>query len=273
VHPMLAMGFDSATAAATTAAATAVQATAIRKRYGGVVALDGVDLAIRKGEVFGIIGPNGAGKSTLFDILCGIVQPTSGEVRLFGQAIAGLRSHEVARRGVARSFQRTAVFPDATVLENLLFARHTRSQGSVLGRILHSPAWKRDRELFEQKAHEILALTGLMADRDRPASVLAYGVQRRLAVGVALMTEPQLLFLDEPAAGMNDSEGAEFVELVRAVSRGLTVVIVEHDMTVIRALCDRCLAMADGTPMALGTPAEVLRHPQVVEAYLGAADE
>jgi branched-chain amino acid transport system ATP-binding protein len=251
----------------------AVCASGIVKTYGGIAALKGVDLEIRDGEVFGIIGPNGAGKSTLFDVLCGIIPPTAGEVRLFGQPISRMRPHEVAQLGVARSFQRTAVFPDATVIDNLLFACHRTTSHSVLGRLFDSRAVKRDRQAFEERAQEVLELTQLAADRDRPASVLAYGVQRRLAVGIALMADPKLMFLDEPAAGMDDHDSARFVELVRQVSPGRTIVVVEHDMTVIRALCHRCLAMVDGEPLTIGEPRDVLRDPRVVEAYLGADDE
>lgn len=251
----------------------AVDASAITKRYGGITALKGVDLTIKEGEILGIIGPNGAGKSTLFDVLCGIIQPTSGEVRLFGRSIRDMLPHEVARLGVARSFQRTAVFTEASVLENLRFACHQVSRHSVLGRLLHTKTWRRDFEEYETRAHEILQLTGLWSDRLRPASELAYGVQRRLAVGVALITDPKLLFLDEPAAGMDDHDSADFVELIKRIAPGRTVVIVEHDMAVIKNLCHRCLAMVDGKPLAQGTPLDVLRNPQVVEAYLGAEDE
>lgn len=256
--------------ASTTAA---VQASGITKHYGGIAALRGVDLEINEGEIFGIIGPNGAGKSTLFDVLCGIVPPTSGDVKLFGRAITGLAPHEVARQGVARSFQRTAVFPESRVEDNLLFACHQMARHSVLGRLLHSKTWREDVERFAQRTREVLELTGLWEDRNRLASVLAYGVQRRLAVGIALMTRPRLLFLDEPAAGMDDNDSAEFVELIRRVAPGRTVVVVEHDMAVIRALCHRCLAMVDGQPLTVGEPSQVLRHPQVVEAYLGAEDD
>lgn len=251
----------------------AIEATGIQKRYGGVVALNGVDIHIAQGEIFGIIGPNGAGKSTLFDVLCGIVQPTAGSVRILGRPISGLQPFQVSRMGVSRSFQRTAVFGEATVLENLLFARNAQGKNSFIGRLLHSETWRNDTAEFQKKAEEVLCLTGLTQDRDRPANVLAYGVQRRLAVGVALMSDPSILFLDEPAAGMNGKESEEFVDLVRRVSPNRTVVIVEHDMMVIKALCHRALVMVNGKPIALGEPAEVLRRQDVVDAYLGAEDE
>ncbi len=263
----------ASTGVAAGAVVSAVRARGVVKRYGGVVALAGVDLEIGTGEVFGIIGPNGAGKSTLFDVLCGITKPTEGEVFLFDRPVNDVPPHEIARQGVARSFQRTAVFGEATVRENLLFGRHAASSHSVLGRILHSAAWRRDRDAFEAKAREVLELTGLTEDQHRPANVLAYGVQRRLAVGIALMNDPRLLFLDEPAAGMNGKESADFVELVRAIEPGRTIVIVEHDMTVISALCRRTLVMVDGRPVTVGPPGEVFRHPEVIEAYLGADDE
>ena len=255
------------------AGSAVVEAAAITMRYGGITALKGVDLNINDGEIFGIIGPNGAGKSTLFDVLCGIIQPTSGDVRLFGRPIKEMRPHEVARLRVARSFQRTAVFAESSVLENLLFACHQISGHSVLGRLFHSKTWKRDLEEYESRSREVLELTGLWSDRDRSASVLAYGVQRRLAVGVALMMDPKLLFLDEPAAGMDDNDSADFVKLIHGIAPGRTIVIVEHDMTVIKALCHRCLAMVDGQTLVQGEPLAVLRHPKVVEAYLGAEDE
>lgn len=251
----------------------AVQVQKVKKSYGGIHALKGVDLAIKTGEIYGIIGSNGAGKSTMFDVMCGIVPPTSGQVALFGRSIAGLRPDQVAHMGVARTFQRTAVFPHATVMENLRFAFHQQCRHSVWGRLVHSKTWKLDEDALSTKAKQIAQITGLWEDRDRSASILAYGVQRRLAVAIALMSDPKLLFLDEPAAGMDDNDSEDFVHLIKQVAEGRTVVIVEHDMAVITALCHRCLAMVDGMPVVEGMPGEVLRHPKVVQAYLGGDDE
>lgn len=251
----------------------AIRADRVVKRYGGVVAVNGVSLSVEQGEVFGIIGPNGAGKSTLFDLLCGIIAPTAGRVEVLGRDIAGLNPAEVARGGVGRTFQRTAVFAEATVLDNLRFGHHARTHHSVLGRMAFSPAYRSDRAEFATAADAMLERTGLAAHRDRRAGTLAYGVQRRLAVGIALMADPTVLFLDEPAAGMNGRETADFIALVRAVAPGRTVVIVEHDMAVIKALCARALVMVDGRPVVMDAPERVFRHPDVVTAYLGADDD
>ena len=251
----------------------AVSARDITKRYGGVTALNGVSMDVQKGEIFGIIGPNGAGKSTLFDILCGITEPSSGSIRIMGTEIGGLAPHLIARSGVARTFQRTAVFAESTVLENLLFGRQTSFRHGVLGRIVGSSAYAEDQRAFQDLVEEVLALIGLDGERNRKAGVLAYGVQRRLAVGVALMSEPKIMFLDEPAAGMNGRETADFIALIRAIAPGRTILIVEHDMAVIRELCGRALVVVDGKPVVLDEPHHVLRHPEVVSAYLGTDDD
>jgi branched-chain amino acid transport system ATP-binding protein len=250
-----------------------VQATDIRKRYGGVVALDGVSLTVEEGEVFGIIGPNGAGKSTLIDVLCGITKPTSGQIEVLGHDVGTMTPHLVARAGVARTFQRTAVFGEATVYDNLRYGRHASFTHSVAGRIVGSSVYRREQAAFHHKAEEVLALSGLSDDRDRLGNVLAYGVQRRLAVAVALMSEPRVLFLDEPAAGMNGRETADFISLIETIAPGRTVVIVEHDMTVIKALCGRALVVVDGRPVVVDAPERVFKHAEVISAYLGAEDE
>jgi branched-chain amino acid transport system ATP-binding protein len=251
----------------------AVRATDIRKRYGGVVALDGVSLTVEQGEVFGIIGPNGAGKSTLFDVLCGITKPTSGRIEVLGHDVTRMSPHLVARAGVARTFQRTAVFGDATVYDNLLYGYHAGFGHSAIGRMLGSSRYRADMAAFRHKAEEVLTLSGLRDDRNRLANVLAYGVQRRLAVAVALMSDPQVLFLDEPAAGMNGRETADFIALIETIAPGRTVVIVEHDMTVIKALCGRALVVVDGRPVVIDVPDQVFKHPEVISAYLGADDD
>jgi len=250
-----------------------VSARDIVKRYGGVTALNGVSLDVREGEIFGIIGPNGAGKSTLFDILCGITVPSSGSVRIMGREIAGIPSHIIARSGVARTFQRTAVFSESTVLENLLYGRHTSFRHGVMGRILGSISYMRDEQSFLSRVEEVLTLIGLAGERSRKAGVLAYGVQRRLAIGIALMADPKIMFLDEPAAGMNGRETTDFIALIRAIAPSRTILIVEHDMAVIRQLCGRALVVVDGKPVVIDEPNHVLRYPEVVSAYLGTEDD
>ena len=249
--------------------APAVSAKNIVKRYGGVTALNGVSLDVQDGEIFGIIGPNGAGKSTLFDILCGITKPSSGSIRIMGAEIVGVPSHLVARAGVARTFQRTAVFAESPVRENLLFGRHTGFHHGVLGRIFASRPYLQDQAAFERRLDEVLNVTGMQGEQARQAGVLAYGVQRRLAVGIALMSDPRIMFLDEPAAGMNGRETADFIALIRAIAPGRTILIVEHDMAVIRQLCGRALVVVNGKPVVVDEPHRVLKHPEVISAYLG----
>ena len=251
----------------------AVEASGIEKHYGGVAALKGVDVRIREGSIFGLIGPNGAGKSTLFDILCGITKPTSGRVKVLGMDVAALSAHQVARRGVGRTFQRTAMFGEATVHENLLYASFGYMRHSVLQRLLRSPVWREDMAAFERKAGDALELCGLAGLSEQPASALAYGTQRRLAVAIMLMNDPKIIFLDEPVAGMNEAETAEFIRLLRLTAEGRTIVIVEHDMAAIGAICDEVMAMVDGRAVVTDTAEHALKHPEVIAAYLGVDDD
>ncbi|MBS7701399.1 MULTISPECIES: ABC transporter ATP-binding protein [unclassified Chelatococcus] len=250
----------------------AVEASGIEKHYGGVKALKGVDVRIPDGSIFGLIGPNGAGKSTMFDIMCGITKPTSGKVSVLGMDVVALPAHAVARSGVGRSFQRTAMFGEATVYENLLYASYGGMRHNVVQRILRSSAWRSDMESFAGKAEEVLSMCDLSDLRDQTASVLAYGIQRRLAVAIMLMNEPKIIFLDEPVAGMNEAETAEFIRLMRATAKGRTIVIVEHDMAAIGALCDEVMVMVDGKQLVTDVPSRVLQHPEVIAAYLGVDD-
>lgn len=251
----------------------AVEARNVQKSYGGVAALKGVDVRIPQGAIFGIIGPNGAGKSTMFDILCGITKPTAGDVRVLGLDVAALSASEVARRGVGRTFQRTAMFGSATVEENLRMGGFGKMRHSVLDRILRSPAYRDDMARFGARADEVLATCGLTELRHHDAASLAYGTQRRLAVAIMLMNDPRIIFLDEPVAGMNEVETREFVMLVRGIARDRTIVIVEHDMAAIGALCDEVLVMVDGREIVTDAPDRALRHPEVITAYLGVDDE
>lgn len=251
----------------------AVMAQDIYKHYGGVTALKGVNVRIPEGSIYGLIGPNGAGKSTMFDVLCGIVKPSGGDVNVLGMDVTQLTTAEVARRGVGRTFQRTATFGDSTVDENLRMASFGAMRHAVWHRILRSPVYRDDLARFNRRSEEVLDICGLTSVREENANSLAYGTQRKLAVAIMLMSDPRIIFLDEPVAGMNDSETVEFVNLVRTIARDRTIVIVEHDMSAINALCDEVLVMVDGRAVVNDTPERALSHPEVVSAYLGGNDE
>jgi branched-chain amino acid transport system ATP-binding protein len=242
-----------------------VQVQGLTKHYGGVRALDGVDFEISPGEVYGLIGPNGAGKSTLVDVASGFTAPTSGTVSVDGQVVSGQAPHALARRGIGRTFQHTSVFTGATVRENLRVAAiaSTRS-GLFAGRGSGS------RREALGRIDQVLDEVGLARLADSDAESLPYGDQRRLEVAIALMVGPRVLVLDEPAAGMNPVESADFVGLVRRVREGRTVVLIEHDMAVVRALCERTSVLVDGQVLMSGPTADVLANDRVVEVYLGA---
>lgn len=247
----------------------AVHARNIKKNYGGVTALKGVDITIPEGSIYGLIGPNGAGKSTMFDILCGITKPSEGEVSILGQDLSQLTVAQIARSGVGRTFQRTATFASASVEDNLRMASFGKMRHAVWDRVLRNKTYRDDLQAFETQADRVLATCGLQHLRHETASSLAYGTQRKLAVAIMLMTDPKIIFLDEPVAGMNDSETAEFVALVRDIAKGRTIVIVEHDMAAVNALCDEVSVLVDGRHVVTDTPTNALRHPEVITAYLG----
>jgi branched-chain amino acid transport system ATP-binding protein len=234
------------------------------KRFGGLVALGGVDLAVEAGEFRAIIGPNGAGKSTFFNTMTGLLRPDSGRVAFEGQDITSEPPHRVARRGVARTFQITSVFPDLSALENMQVAllAHARRSWSM---------WSRARALGADRAQELLALVGLAANAAKPAGTLAHGDQKRLELAIALAGEPRLLFLDEPTAGMAAQERLEAIRLVHRIARelGLSCVFTEHDMAVVFAVATRITVMHQGRVLAEGTPTEVRALPEVQQVYLG----
>ena len=234
------------------------------KRFGGLVALGGVDLTVERGEFRAIIGPNGAGKSTFFNTLTGLLRPNSGRVSFEGRDITGAPPHRVARRGVARTFQITSVFPDLSALENVQVAllAHAERSWSV---------WPRARAFGAERAHELLALVGLAASAAQPAGTLSHGDQKRLELAIALAAEPRLLLLDEPTAGMAASERLEAIWLVHRIATelGLSCVFTEHDMAVVFAVATRITVLHQGRVLAEGTPAEVRARPEVQQVYLG----
>lgn len=244
----------------------------LTKRFGGLVANDKISMDVEKGEIRGVIGPNGAGKTTFFNLVSGFYRPTSGKVKFKGQTISGMPTNKIARLGAVRTFQRPALFSDFSVLENVSIAQHMNANASLLNALFGHDNHREADNL--ERVEEIVEFLGMDQDRDTMASNLSHGLQRQLGVAMALATEPELLMLDEPVAGMNSGEKAVMVDLIRKIRDkwGVTVLLVEHDMRTVMNLCEKITVLDFGQKLAEGSPDEILSNPVVIEAYLGADD-
>ena len=249
-----------------------LKVAAISKRFGGLQALSDVALTIDRGAVYGLIGPNGAGKTTFFNVITGLYPADAGHFELAGQPYRPSSVHRVAQAGIARTFQNIRLFADMTVLENVMVGRHVRTRSGLFGAVFRTASFRAEEAAIAHRARELLEYVGIGAYADFKARTLSYGDQRRLEIARALATEPQLLALDEPAAGMNATEKVVLRELIdRIRNDGRTVLLIEHDVKLVMGLCDRVSVLDHGKVIAVGTPAEVQRNDDVIEAYLGVA--
>jgi branched-chain amino acid transport system ATP-binding protein len=250
-----------------------LQTHSLRKEFGGLVAVDDVDFVVPEGSIVSLIGPNGAGKTTFFNMLTGVYKPTAGAVVFAGEDMTGKPPHAYTQRGIGRTFQNIRLFQNMTALENVLVGMHTRLKGNLFEAILRTPRVKHEEVDARARARELLEYSGLRRKDSVIGRNLSYGDQRRLEVARALATEPKLLLLDEPTAGMNPQETAEFTDFVARLraDRDLTVLLIEHDMRVVMGVSDRVTVLDYGEKIAEGTPSEIQKNDRVIEAYLGSA--
>ncbi|WP_432950021.1 ABC transporter ATP-binding protein [Kribbella sp. CA-253562] len=258
---------------APTAGATVLEASGVTMRFGGLLAVNNVNLSVHEGEIVGLIGPNGAGKTTFFNCLTGLYKPTSGQVRFEGKPLPP-KPRAVVRAGMARTFQNIRLFANMTALENVMVGRYCRTTSGPVTSVLRGPKFRREEAETRVRAQELLEFVGLGRSTDHLARNMPYGDQRRLEIARALATDPKLILLDEPTAGMNPQETRQASDLIFKIrDSGLSVVVIEHDMRFIFNLCDRVLCLVRGEALVEGTPGEVQSDPRVVEAYIGTGED